>query len=261
MLDRVVWTVDLCQLRNPANLIHKLLDRNCLILLTGSKFFQAPPFCGLMLIPKSLSRKIEQSTYTIDPGFSQLFAREDLPITWTYVRGAFDSFQNTGLLLRWEAAIGEMERFDQINRKRRNALIRSWYTYVSDLIDKSPLFEPMPDQEQTNSTIISFRLRYPDGTYLSYTELKALHAACMYKSKIDFEGNYDHFTIGQPVAYSHGAFIRLAVGAYDIRQLLKNRSWHNDEIIMNIIASEIQKMYDEKLSPPVRKGAIAKPDQ
>lgn len=259
--DRVVWTVDLCQLRNPANLIHRLLDRNCLILLTGSKFFQAPPFCGLMLIPKKLSRRIEQSTYMIDPGFSQLFAREDLPITWTHVRGSFESFQNAGLLLRWEAAIGEMERFDQINRKRRNALIRSWYTFVSKLIEESPLFEPMPDQEQTNSTIISFKLRYPDGTYLSFAELKVLHEACMYKTGVEFEGNYDRFTIGQPVAYSHGAFIRLAVGAYDIRQLMKKPSWHNDEMIIDIIASEIQKMYNEKVSPPVRKGAVAKPNK
>ncbi len=260
-LDRVVWTVDLCQLRNPANLIHKLLDRNCLILLTGSKFFQAPPFCGLMLIPKALSKKIEQSSYPVDPGFSQLFAREDLPISWTKVRGSFNSFQNTGLLLRWEAAIGEMERFDQINRKRRNALIRSWYTFVSKQIEKSPLFLPMPDQEQTNSTIVSFRLRYPDETFLSFEELKRLHKSCMYKTGLDFTGSYDRFTMGQPVAYSHGAFIRLAIGAYDIRQLMKNPSWHNDELIFKIITEEIQKLYNEKLSQSFQKGSVAKPNR
>ena len=256
--DRVVWTVDLCQLRNPANLIHQLLNRNCLILLTGSKFFQAPPFCGLMLIPKAISEKIAQSTYPIDPGFAQLFSQEDLPITWRHVRSSFHSFQNPGLLLRWEAAIGEMERFDQINRKRRNALIRSWYTFISEQIEKSPLFIPMPDQEQTNSTIVSFRLRYPDGTFLSFEELKTLHKSCMYKTDLNFMGPYDHFTMGQPVAYSHGAFIRLAIGAYDIRQLMKTPSWHNDELIFQIISEEIQKMYDEKLSQSFPKGSISK---
>ncbi|NBC24508.1 MAG: hypothetical protein GVX78_02715, partial [Bacteroidetes bacterium] len=161
-----------------------------------------------------------------------------------------------GLLLRWEAAIGEMERFDRINRKRRDVLIRSWYNLISDLIDKSPFFEPMPDQEQTNSTIVSFRLRYPDGSYLSYDDLKELHQSCMYKKDLNFTPPYDHFTMGQAVSYSQGAFIRLAIGAYDIRQLLEKPSWANDQLIFQIISEEIQKMYDEKLSRPVRKGTI-----
>lgn len=253
-LENVIWAVDLCQLRNPARLIHKLLDQNCLILLTGSKFFQAPPFCGVMVIPKSLSRRVASFKNPVDPGFSRLFSREDLPESWTYLRNYFQPLKNEGLLLRWEAAIGEMERFDRINRKRRDVLIRSWYNLVSDMIDKSPYFEPMPDQEQTNSTIVSFRLKYPDGSYLTYNDLKELHKSCMYKTNLNFTEPYDHFTMGQAVSYSQGAFIRFAIGAYDIRQLLKNPTWLNDQLIFQIISEEIQKMYNERLSRPVRKG-------
>ena len=260
-MDRVIWTVDICQLRNPVLLIQKLLDQNCLVLLTGSKFFQAPPFCGVMLIPKPLSRKIAESKTEIDPGFLELFSREDLPYSWSHLRSFFRPFKNKGLLLRWEAAIGEMERFDQIDRKKRNHLIQTWYNFVSKLIAQSPFFEPMPDQEQTNSTIISFRVLFPDGTFLNFNELKELHKACMYRTSPDFEPPYTHFTLGQPVAYSQGAFIRAAIGAYDIRQLLKNPSWQNDQVIFEIIAEEIQKMYHERLSSSIRTGSFGKPPQ
>jgi hypothetical protein len=257
-MERVIWTVDLCQLRNPVLLIQKLLDQNCLVLLTGSKFFQAPPFCGVMLIPKPLSRKIAESKTAIDPGFSELFSREDLPYSWSHLRSFFRPFKNRGLLLRWEAAIGEMERFDRIDRRKRNILIQSWYNYVSNLIAQSPLLEPMPDQEQTNSTIISFRVLFPNGSFLTFNDLKQLHKACMYRTSAKFEPPYTHFTLGQPVAYSQGAFIRAAIGAYDIRQLLKTPSWHNDQVIFEIIAEEIQKMYHERLSPSIRTGSIGK---
>ena len=50
--DGTMWVVDLCQFRVDPKLIHELLEKGVMIMLTGSKFFQAPPFCAAMLVPR-----------------------------------------------------------------------------------------------------------------------------------------------------------------------------------------------------------------
>ncbi len=238
--DEVIWTVDLCQLRNSVQLIHWLLDNNCMVMLTGSKFYQAPPFCGVMLIPKGISEQVSAYRGTLDPGFQNLFSRNDLPLSWSYLRSQFKPYQNIGLLLRWEAAIREMERFENTNYHIRNNIIDNWNSHVSRAIDQHPKFELMPNQDKTNSSIISFRVRGKSGDFLNYDELKRLHYNCLHHSTDRFQGPYDHFTIGQPVKYIQGAFIRLALGSYDIRQLILNPSFSNDDAIIEIIAEESQ---------------------
>lgn len=238
--EEVIWTVDLCQLRNSVQLIHWLLDNNCMVMLTGSKFYQAPPFCGMMLIPKGISEQISAYRGTLDPGFHSIFSQNDLPLTWSYLRSQFKPYQNTGLLLRWEAAIQEMERFESTDYHIRNKIIDDWNTHVSEQIDHHPKFELMPNQDKTNSSIISFRVQDKLGSFLSYDELKRLHFKCLHHSTNRFQGPYDHFTIGQPVKYIQGAFIRLALGSYDIRQLIQNPSFSNDSAIIDIIAQESQ---------------------
>ena len=55
--DNVFWVIDVCQMRTTAKLINSLIRLNCMVMLTGSKFYQSPPFCGALLVPKTISSK------------------------------------------------------------------------------------------------------------------------------------------------------------------------------------------------------------
>ncbi len=236
--DDVMWVVDLCQFRNSKKLVNKLLDMGCLVMITGSKFYMAPPFCGVLLVPKPLCEKINQAEIQKDliKGFDKVFASYDFTEEFDNLATFFPKKKNKGLLLRWEIGLDEMERFNEIPREDSNGIITTWNTTVRACIAKSSSLELMPNQEKTNRSIISFRMKKSDGEYLDYDELKKLFAQITSE-----EHDLDRFKkifMGQPVKYSCGAFIRVAVGAYNIHQLLKRPEetrFDNDRKLMHIL--------------------------
>lgn len=232
--EEVLWTVDLCQLRNSSTLIHKLLDRNCMIMITGSKFYQAPPFCGIMLIPKSISEQVAAYRGPIDPGFLRLFSRLNLPFSWSHLRTYFKPHENLGLLLRWEAAISEMEALDRIPANNAQNMIDKWHDIVREEVNKHEELELMPHQEHTNNSIISFRVKQ-NGQFLNYDELKELYEHCCLTTHSGMFNEYDRFTIGQPVKYGDRAFLRVAIGSFDIRKLIEKEDFRNDLFIIRRI--------------------------
>lgn len=233
--EEVIWTVDLCQLRNSSKLIHQLLDWNCMIMITGSKFYQAPPFCGLMLIPKSISDRIRQYRGEVDAGFHHLFSRYNFPLSWSHMRSQFKPFENLGLLLRWEAAIVEMEAFDKIPLHISMGKVNEWHDFIQGKIMDFDNLELMPQQEQTNNSIISFRIKKKGG-YLEYDDLKVIYDKCLLNEHPELKGGYNHFSIGQPVRYGNKAFLRIALGSHDMRKLLIEPDLTNDHIILKIIS-------------------------
>ena len=216
--SKVMWVVDLCQLRNSKKLVNQLLDKNCLVMITGSKFYMSPPFSGAILVPKKLSEKIKSvdvnSVAEYLDGYKELFSIHDFPKEWSDLRKKFRNQLNKGLVVRWEAALHLMERFDDVPRAVSQRIIADWNSYVTQCIDKSKFLELMPQQDQTNQTIISFRVKDQDGKWLDYEALKTLHKAIV-TTPFEFE-KFDKVLIGQPVRYSNGAFLRFALGAYNI---------------------------------------------
>jgi hypothetical protein len=236
--EEMLWTVDLCQLRNSSKLIHKLLDWNAMIMITGSKFYQSPPFCGLMLVPKSISRRVAQFRGELDLGFHHIFSRYNFPLSWSYLRSKFKPFENLGLLLRWEAAIVEMEEFDKIPIHKSMGMVNKWHDTIQAEIKKLENLVLMPQQDHTNNSIISFRIRNGADGFLDYDQLKGIYDRCMLNKHEQLDGNYDRFSIGQPVRYSNSkeAFLRLALGSYDMRKLLDHPDFSNDYKILEIIS-------------------------
>src|SRR5512140_3009025 len=49
--DRVQVVVDACQMRLGRPRLRKYLDRGCMVIVTGSKFFTGPPFSVALLVP------------------------------------------------------------------------------------------------------------------------------------------------------------------------------------------------------------------
>lgn len=233
--EDVIWSVDLCQLRNSSSLIHKLLDWNAMIMITGSKFYQAPPFCGLMLIPKSISRRIAEFRGNVDAGFHHIFSSYHFPLSWSHLRSKFKSFENLGLLLRWEAAIVEMEKFDKIPINVSMDMVKLWHDTIQEEIKNFDNLELMPHQEHTNNSIISFRIKVGNG-YLGYDDLKEIYDKSILQPHQGLNNGYTRFSIGQPVRYGEEAFLRIALGSHDMRKLLEHTDFSNDIKILEIIS-------------------------
>jgi len=216
----VRWVVDICQLRVSRKLIQNLLSLNCSLLITGSKFYQSPPFCGALIVPEKLNKRIQASTCKaeISKGFDRVFSSFDFPNNSIF-RPFFKDQGNDGLLLRWEAAIYEFEALSVYKESEVIRVVTRWNNHIQAYMEEhADVFELMSDQDKTNKSIISFRLK-KNGAYLSHDELKSLY------KRICLEGHkwmpkYELITIGQPVAYAAGSFLRLALGSFNVRKLI-----------------------------------------
>lgn len=234
----VLWVVDLCQFRNSKKLVNHLLNMGCMVMITGSKFYMAPPFCGVMLVPKSMSKRLNEAEVSKDTveGFDKIFSQYDFLNGFPEIKKYLPNKINRGLALRWEISLNEMERFNEIPREKSAGIIRDWNKVIRKKIAESKNLELMPHQEKTNQSIISFRVKSRFGTYLNYDELKIFYKEVTAgKYRI---GSYEKVFFGQPVKYSCGAFIRVAVGAYNIYNLLQKDEvsrFDNDELLMRIL--------------------------
>jgi len=240
--DDMLWVVDLCQFRNSKRLIHKLLDRNCMIMLTGSKFYQAPPFCGAMLLPKALTERVVDCPVNIDlKPYGNLFSAYDVPTCFKRLHDILSPEENIGLLARWECGLSEMEAFDAIPKQDRKKLVQDWNDLVSgEIRSRSDFFELMPNQEMTNNSIISFRIK-KEGQYINNGDLRRFFDELVTEQYAgEFQGSYERLFIGQPVNYGDRSFIRLALGAHDIRMLLqKENPFINEVRILELIQRKL----------------------
>jgi hypothetical protein len=97
---RLDIVVDACQLRIEPALLRRYLDRGWPVLVTGSKFFGAPGFCGAVLFPRRRLRRIAGGGFLPD-GLG----------AYASLSGGSVSRRCPGLLLRWAAALAHMRGF------------------------------------------------------------------------------------------------------------------------------------------------------
>lgn len=104
----ITLVVDACQARITGEEIRSYLRRGAILLLTGSKFMGGPPFSGFALLPVAM-----RGCAALPRGFETLFRKAEWPENWP---GAdeLDGGSNPGLLLRLEAALFELERFEAL---------------------------------------------------------------------------------------------------------------------------------------------------
>lgn len=249
--EDVMWVVDLCQFRNSKKLVNMLLNMNCMVMITGSKFYMAPPFCGVMLVPKRLSARLEEAD--VDPryikGYDRIFSYHDFPTKFKNLSQYFPKKRNNGLTLRWEIAIDEMERFSELDNITVNSLLDNWNETVNLQISKSKNFELMPHQDRTNSTIISFKVKNGDDGYLEYGELRDFFKFAVTRKYDNFD-RFDRIFFGQPVKYGYGAFIRLALGSNNIFNLMKrpeDTRFNNDMILVDLLDQLVDDFIEERL--------------
>ena len=240
-VDDVLWVVDLCQFRVDPELIHRLLDKGATVMLTGSKFFEAPPFAAALLVPASLTDRLVQCDAEHLAGFSSLFSASDVPPRLTTLRSLLDPRENRGLRLRWEIALDEMEAYVQWPNEETVAMIATWNAVVTDALSTSGTFALMPDQRRTNPSIISFQVRSQAGE-LDHDALVRLHRGVVTTEHQGLSGDLRRVFFGQPVRYGDRSFVRLALGAPTVRRFLEHGTddFADDLRLIEIIADAVE---------------------
>ncbi len=237
--DKVLWNVDLCQFRHDKEVINRLLRKNATVMVTGSKFYQSPPFCGGILVPRNLFAKLEHADWSIVDGYKTVFSKFDLP-NKLHDKVDWNPTFNLSTHARWACAIDEMARFDDLNQYQAKKAIINWHRKMVDFIDRSEHLELMPGQGKTNKTIIPFRVKINER-YLDIDELKQFHYDFVTQDYTDSIGT-KHIFIGQPVKFAgNKAFLRLAVGSKNIRQFIdeNDKNFIKDIKILNCLQEQL----------------------
>jgi hypothetical protein len=224
--DKVQVVVDACQMRLGRSRLRRYLDRGYLVLITGSKYFGGPAFSGALLIPTALSRSLDWSG-AIAPGFLDYAGRSDWPKGWAGLRSRFESRQNLGQWLRWEAALEDIGAYYQLPDAFRAWAVRELSAGLESMIALSPSLRRVGsatgtsgagDEEFTSATILSFAVHGDHGA------LSAADTRMLYRALAQDLGESDcmmaacRCLVGQPVALERRgedtiAVLRLCVGA------------------------------------------------
>ena len=130
----VTIAVDACQARITGEAVNDYLARDAIVFVTGSKFMGGPPFSGFALVPPALMRRAP----ALPEGLATIFHRGEWPEDWP---GAdiLGQGANPGLLLRLEASIFELERFQRLTAAQIERVILAFHAAI-----RSEIVEPTP---------------------------------------------------------------------------------------------------------------------
>ena len=110
------------------------LDRGAIVFVTGSKFMGGPPFSGFAMVPRALA----EAAPALPEGFAAIFRRAEWPAGWPGAEILPDSV-NLGLLLRLEASIFELERFQRLAVADVERVILAFHAAIrAEIVDRTP---------------------------------------------------------------------------------------------------------------------------
>jgi hypothetical protein len=241
--DQLTVLVDAAQMRLSRPALRHYLDCGFLLLVTGSKFFTGPPFSGGLVVPPGTAAKVDRLP-PLPVGLADYTSRSDFPRRWRGLTHGISLGANVGSLLRWRAALWEMEAFYAVPAERQFRAVRHFVEGLSAAVSTSEWVEmveapalarlPEGDEQDWDSTQTIFSLLVkradaPDGEtpWLTLDDAKQLyHWLNMDIAPLLPDGLSDDDRqvaascchVGQPVVIfsDHGhqyAAIRIAFGA------------------------------------------------
>lgn len=212
--------VDACQFRLSSENLGGYLAEGFLVAVTGSKFVGGPPFSGALILPDGDLDRLRGAP--LASALGDYSARGDWPAGFVS-RAVLPDAQNLGLLLRWEAALHELDAFRQIPNDRLRAALQS-VAAVAEARLLSPAFEALPaarlrrfgrDGWDAQPTLFPFLVRGQNGL------LDAAQTQALYQGLSD--DGPGRILLGQPVPVGERdgrpiSVLRLAISA---RQLVQ----------------------------------------
>jgi len=242
--------VDACQGRFSLEELHSWLAKDSVVLFTGSKFFQAPPFCGAAFIPPRMAAELKKARLppaNMFTGLSEFFTDMELSDCFSSWAPALSSssVQNVGLALRWEAGLVGMEALSPIADSDRVKAVEKWASQVTDLVTSKPELDPWCVER----SIVSIRISKGNGEWLSMKELRDVYR---YLSKdvssvVSDVASPDELkalsvccSLGQPVDVSEThAILRIALGSESLASYLDDpeKTLKEDEMAVEKLAA------------------------
>ena len=138
--DSVTLVVDACQARITSPAIADYLKRGAMVFVTGSKFMGGPPFGGFALVP----RRFREEARPLARGLATIFRRGEWPQGWPGAE-ALEDGSNPGLLLRLEASIFELERFQRLAVEEVTRVILCFHQAVrEEIVERTPAHRVAP---------------------------------------------------------------------------------------------------------------------
>jgi hypothetical protein len=232
----VLVVVDACQGRCSNEEIAGFLNDGAAVLVTGSKFYQGPPFSGALLVPPQLTKAVAAAVDSgsagseLPPLMPEYFSAADFPEAWQGWRSQLPQDENNvGSALRWLGALAEMEAYHGAGTSTQRAQVsKAWAeSVVAACHGAVEVFE-------SNGSIVNITVRKngssnssssssSSGDLMSVPELNLLHKwLTMDLSSVlgDASASAPVF-IGQPVEVAKDfGVVRIALGAPDVRALL-----------------------------------------
>ena len=144
--------VDACQFRLAAPTLRAYLQQDFMVAVTGSKFLTGPSFSAALLLPGQHAQRL---------GLSEAL-----------------TLNNPGLLLRWEAALVELRRFNAIPQAAVADFMQDFATAINHRLGSDPRFLPLQVHEMSRQTrhwdhiqsIFPFLLRHAGASLLDRDE-------------------------------------------------------------------------------------------
>jgi len=196
--DRVMLVVDAAQGRFRRRELRQWLADDAVVIVTGSKFFGAPSFCGAVLIPP----RWRPVGSFLSAALSGYCSQADFPPH--YEAAALEHQGNPGLLLRWACALAEMEAFYAIAAERRSAVTQCFHEEATLALT------------QSSSTRVVVRGEQPAGwparTVVSFEVLdrgRPMSDAVLHRIRASLAKDEPGVLLGQPSAGT----LRVALGA------------------------------------------------
>ena len=236
--DAIDIVVDACQARLEAARVRDYLARGWMVMITGSKFFTGPPFCGAALLPGAVAARLAAAG-RLPAGLSAYCGRADWPEL--AATAELPDAVNLGMVLRWQAALAEIRAFGAVPADEVHARLSFFLRGVREAIAAHPNLElvevPAPDRAPLHGpdrtggpawdclqTILSF-LVLEAGVPLTFDRARQLYRwlnadvalalpASTSSSERRLGGTLCH--IGQPAPVRHPALAGAAAGALRI---------------------------------------------
>jgi hypothetical protein len=200
-----------------------------MVMITGSKFEEGPPFSGAVIVPHRLTDSLTSKSFkNFLPALGKFINPYDVSGDLEMIRPYLPGWMNWGLMMRWTSALTNWENYRHIEDEARNQLIQNWVDAILKLIAQYPQLEVLsggetqPGAVGKRNTIISLKL-LSKGNALPLKVLKSVYywlyedMSCRFPADLRLSHEEKavlqrSFLIGQPVEMGNFAVLRIALG-------------------------------------------------
>jgi hypothetical protein len=142
--------VDACQLRISPETLRAYLAQEWFVAITGSKFIAGPIFSGALIVPAALSAALK--TAELPGPLGDYSGSGDWPLDWPSAR-LLPRRRNFGLLLRWQAALVELEALLSRHPLKLGWVIMRFADAIESRLKSDPRFLPIPSRRLDRSAL------------------------------------------------------------------------------------------------------------